>query len=322
VKSRLSEFERIERIARILSKAGSFRDVEVGIGDDAAVIRARGRLVWTIDAQVEGVHFDPRWLTWEDVGYRSFQAAVSDLAAMGAEAVAAVANLSLPASFSERALEALVRGQARAARGCGCPLIGGNLSKSAEVSIATSALGRVQKALLRSGARPRDELWLVGDVGMAGLGLGVLSGRLPRSRARAVQRCVERWRRPRALLAEGRALVGAARAALDVSDGLAGDAAHLAEASRVRVVIDAEGLRAALSPDLLDAARAVRGEALELALYGGEDYALLAAGPARRRSRGARAIGHIEEGRGVWLRSADGTLQRLRAGYDHFETTR
>lgn len=314
-----SEFARIALIARVLSEsAGAAPDIEVGIGDDAAVLRARGRLVWTIDTQVENVHFDRRWVGWESVGYRSFQAAASDLAAMGARPVGALANLTLPARFGDRELSAFARGQARAARETRCPLIGGNLSKGGEFSVTTTVLGRATSPLLREGARGSDELWLIGDVGMAALGLGVLGGRWSRgARSPAVRRCISKWREPRALIDAGLALVGRARAALDVSDGLAGDAAHLAEASRVRVVIDAHALRAALSADLVVAARSVGADPLELALHGGEDYALLAAGPARRRPRAARVIGRVERGRGVFL-DVDGKLAPLSRGYDHF----
>lgn len=315
-----SEFSRIARIARILS-SGDVRasGVELGIGDDAAVLRAKGRLVWTIDAQVEGVHFRREWVDWEGVGYRSFQAAVSDLAAMGAEPLGAVANLSLPRRFADRDLEALVRGQARAARECGCPLVGGNLSRSDELSITTSALGTARAPILRSGARPKHELWLVGDVGMAAFGLAALSGRFSRSRSRAaVDACLERWRHPRALLREGLALVGRARAAIDVSDGLAGDAAHIAHASGVRVVIDETRLRGALTNELERAAAAFGVDPLEFALNGGEDYALLAAGPSARRPAVARVIGSIEGGRGVVLRGARGKRRPLGKGHDHF----
>lgn len=323
-----SEFARIALIERLLSaqnRPGGA--LELGIGDDAALLYTHGaaRLVWTIDAQVEGVHFDRRWLSWEEVGYRSYQAAVSDLAAMGAEPLGALSNLSLPVDFSDRALASLVRGQAEAARATQCPLIGGNLSKSSALSVTTTALGRTRHKLLRSGARAGDELWLVGDVGLAALGLARLSGKLrpkvaSRTSTRALATAVESWRRPKALLAEGQALHGRARAALDVSDGLAGDSAHLARASGVRVVIEEERLREALPSALVSGTQGTRLDPLGLALYGGEDYALLATGPARKRPEFAQAIGSVERGRGVFLRDASGKLSRLGKGFDHFET--
>ena len=308
--SRLSELFRV--------RAGALPELAVGIGDDAAVLELPGArtLVWTSDACVEGVHFDRAWLSLEDVGWRSFQAAVSDVAAMGGRALAALSNVVLPAADAQAELVALARGQAEAARKARCPIIGGNLSRGGELSVTTTVLGECEKPLLRSGARAGDELWLIGDVGLARAGLELLrSGRAARSKA--LKRCVEAFRRPLARLDQSASLARAARAALDVSDGLAGDAARLADASGVRVVFEEAALRGALAPELDLAARAVRVPALELALYGGEDYALLAAGPAAQRPRTARRIGRVERGRGTVLEHAGGGATRLADGFDH-----
>jgi thiamine-monophosphate kinase len=165
------EVELIAQLARELGRVSS-SSIEVGIGDDAAVLRAgRERLVVTVDDQVEGVHFDLRWLTSEDVGYRSLQAAASDVAAMGAAPLAAVANLRVPKRFPEAQLIELARGQAQAAKQLGCPLVGGNIARGNELSVTTTVIGRATQPLLRSGARVGDELWLVGEVGLARAGL-------------------------------------------------------------------------------------------------------------------------------------------------------
>jgi thiamine-monophosphate kinase len=311
-----SEFQKIALIERALRQRGAASSaVKLGIGDDAAVLSSSGQLVWTIDTQVEESHFRRTWLSLEDLGYRAFQAAASDLAAMGARPLAALSNLALPRAFSDAELTRLVRGQAEASASCRCPVVGGNLTRASGLSITTTLLGRVGKPLLRSGAREGDELWLWGEVGLAAAGLRALERGV--EKRKALQACVERWRRPQALLAQGRKLVGRAHAAIDVSDGLSGDAAHLARASRVRVVIDAAQLEAALSQELLQGAAALRESALSLALLGGEDYALLAAGPAARRPRGARPIGCIERGSGVYL-ARGGRRQRLGGSFEHF----
>ena len=311
-----SEFKKIALIERALRQGGAHSPaVKLGIGDDAAVLASSGRLVWTIDTQVEGSHFERRWLPLEDIGYRAFQAAASDLAAMGARPLAALSNLALPRTFSDAQLSRLARGQAEAARACRCPIIGGNLAGAPELSITTTLLGVVEKPLLRGGARVGDELWLWGDVGLAAAGLRALQRGL--TKRAALRACVERWRRPKALLVEGRKLVGRAHSAIDVSDGLAGDAAHLGRASRVRVVFDAALLEAALAPELLRGAAALGEEPLALALMGGEDYALLASGSASLRPRGARRVGYVERGSGVFLQQAAGR-QRLGASFEHF----
>lgn len=313
-------FTEADAVALFAARFRSARhsSVRIGIGDDAAILSPPpGRLVWTVDACVEGSHFERSLLSLEDVGWKSFQAAASDLAAMGAVPVAALSALELPRGFSRDELDALVSGQALAARTARCPVVGGNMARAGKLAVTTTLLGRAYAPLTRAGAGPGDELWLVGEVGLAAAGFALLrSGRRTR-RGAAADRCVRAWRRPEALLKRGQSLVGRASAAIDVSDGLAGDLAHLGRESGVKVVVEAAALEGSLAPELATVAATLAQPSLQLALYGGEDYALVATGPSARRPRFARRIGRVERGRGAFLESESGALSRLGAGFDH-----
>jgi thiamine-monophosphate kinase len=308
--------------------------VRVGIGDDAAVLEAigasEGPLVWTVDAQVEGTHFRTDWASWEDIGWRSFMAAASDLAAMGAEPVAALSALVLAASVDDGALDALARGQAAASIATVAPVIGGNLARGGETSITTTLLGRAIAPVLRSGARPGDGVWLAGPVGLAGVGLAILTQSV--QNARIVDHtdaaiCLGAWRRPVARIEQGRALAGVAHAAIDVSDGLAHDAWQLATAGDVRIVLDLAAILAAGGEALAAGARLVGAAPEEFALHGGEDYALLAA--SDRALAGFVRIGSVEaterepaaygaaDAR-VLLRTERGLTALAPRGFDHF----
>jgi thiamine-monophosphate kinase len=308
----VDERGRIELLSRVLAAQAS--GVEVGIGDDAAVLGAPvgGRLVWTIDEQVEGVHFRRELLSWHDVGWRSFMAAASDVAAMGATPWCALAALVLPADADDETLAAIASGQRDAAEAAGAPVVGGNLSRGPVVSIATTLLGRCPRAITRSGARAGDGVWLAGRLGLAAAGLRALVQ--GRGGEASLASAVEAWRRPRALLRDGLAMAALAHAAVDVSDGLARDAGHLGEASGVRIVLD-EG---ALLEDaaLVDAAVALGQSPIDLALHGGEDYALVVASDAP--IDGFRRIGDVRPGRGLALRRGDAERDIEPAGFDHF----
>lgn len=311
---KISEFVAIRRLEALFR--GPSPGVELGIGDDAAVLKPHGRLVWTVDTAVEHVHFERGWLSLADLGWRSFQAAASDVSAMAGAPLAALSSVIFPARFAAAELAQLARGQRAAARSLGCQIVGGNLSAGSELSVTTTLIGRVGRPLLRSGAKVGDELWLCGDLGLAAAGLRLLQrGALSPSSARA-RRALSAFRRPRAQLSAGLALAGRAHAAIDVSDGLAGDAAHLAQASSVRLLIDLPALEATLSPALRALAPELRVSARDLALYGGEDYALLATGPKRARPPGAQVIGRVEEGKGVWL-AEGGRRTRAQRGFEH-----
>ncbi len=314
----MDESDRIALLARALAARAPGRGIEVGIGDDAAVLRAPAppaRLVWTIDEQVEGTHFERNLLSWHDVGWRSLMAATSDVAAMGAEPWCALCALVLPDDFGDEALGELARGQAAAADAVAAPVVGGNLARGPALSIATTLLGTSAGVPVeRRGASPGEALWLAGSVGLASAGL--LAVRQGRADDPVLAHAVEAWRRPRALVDAGRSLSAVASAAVDVSDGLARDAGHIAEASGVCVVLDEGAILADAA--LARAAEALGVAALDLALHGGEDYAIVAAAGASLA--GFRRIGEVRAGKGLALRAASGERPLEPRGFDHFRT--
>jgi len=310
----ISEFVAIPQLEKLFRQ--SRPELELGIGDDAAVLKSAGRWVWTVDSAVEHVHFERGWLSLADLGWRSFQAAASDVSAMGGTPFAALSSVIFPPRFTASELTQLARGQRAAARALGCAIVGGNLARGAELSITTTVIGSVKRALLRSAARAGDELWLCGELGWAAAGLRLLQAGEQRATSAAARRALRAFRRPQAQLAAGLELARGAHAAIDISDGLAGDAQHVAQASGVELSIDLASLTATLSPALQRLASGLGLNALELALYGGEDYALLASGPKRSRPRSAQVIGAVRKGRGVWLIEG-GTRRRARRGFEH-----
>ncbi len=339
----VNELARVRRLRSLFSSQPMSRAITLGIGDDAAVLslaslgaafepsRMRGgqgapeehdaSLVWTVDAQVEGTHFKTDWVSWADIGWRSFMAAASDLAAMGSSPVAALSSLVLAASVDDDALDALTRGQADAAAAVGAPIVGGNLSRGTETSITTTLLGRCAKPVLRTGARPGDGLWLAGSVGLARVGLLLTRQNRSDSRMQDVETeaCLRAWRRPIARMEDGLTLAGLAHACIDISDGLSHDAWQLAEASDVQLVLDQAAVLEAGGEALVMGALVGGENPLELALVGGEDYALLAASSVPLS--GFLLVGRVEayeSGPRLFMQTARGVVPLEPRGFDHF----
>lgn len=313
--SRSSEHERIAKLRSLFASTATDAGLLLSIGDDAAVLAPGAHpLVWSIDAAVEGTHFRRDLMSLEDAGYRATMAALSDLAAMGASPMGVLSSLVLPRELPDDELEAIARGQRDAALAGETAVIGGNLARGDAISITTAVLGRAERPLTRAGAKPGDRLWLSGDLGWAALGLALLEAKRERESARAVAA----FRRPRARLAEGLSAVrGGASAAIDVSDGAAADALHIAEESSLTIVLDEAALD---DHELAAVAASVDRTALDLVLSGGEDYALLCAAPASATLEGFRVIGECTSGTpSVLLRERTGAVRTLAAlGFDHF----
>ncbi|HXG43147.1 MAG TPA: thiamine-phosphate kinase [Gemmatimonadales bacterium] len=310
------EFDRIRRLVAALGpQAGP-------VGDDCAVLAwPGGALVLSVDLAVEGVHFRRDWLSLREIGWRATAAALSDLAAEAAVPVGLLTSLGLPAGASEAELDELARGIGAAAEAAGTAVLGGDLSRADRLIVDVVAVGRAERPVSRAGARPGDGLWVSGTLGGARAALAAfLAGREPDPEARrALAHPVPR-------LALGRALARAgARAMLDLSDGLGGDARHLAAASSVRLTVDLAGLPVA--PAAAAEAAAAGLPPPVFAALGGEDYELLAALPPEFGPEQARAveretgvplvrIGEVAAGTGVAFR-LDGAELSLK-GYDHF----
>lgn len=290
---------------------GALPPPHLGVGDDAAVLHDPRPLVVTVDAAVEGVHFRRDLLGLDDASARACEAAMSDVAAMGATLDGAGCGLllawTLPADLDDADLLALARGAERAARRVGTRVVGGNLSAGPALSLTTTVLGRCDGApLRRDGARPGDVVAISGPLGLAAWGLRALRGG---DVADGVG--VRAWRFPRARLDLAAPLSRVATSCIDVSDGLALDASRLAAASGVALDLDLNALRALVPPDVRD----------DEVLYGGEDYELLATGPSGSFPAEWHPIGVVRAGEGVWA-VAGGASRRLSPrGWDHFSAT-
>jgi thiamine-monophosphate kinase len=317
--SQLGEFGFIDRLRKLRLPR---RGVEVGIGDDCAVVLVdRRRLLLTTDALIEEVHFRRAWDTYAGLGRRAFAVNASDIAAMGGMPRFALLSLGVPTDSRVTDLEGFVRGFARAASASGCALVGGNLSASRRWMISVTVIGEAaDPPLRRSGARPGDLLYVSGRLGAAAFGREILLGR-----RRGARRHTRAFLRPEPRLDLGRNLARtrAASAAIDVSDGLLADLGHLCRESRVGAVVEARRLPFARALGDLPAR-----ERLALALGGGEDYELLFAVPPRRVLRLAAApraavratcIGRLTSERGIRVLGDPAAVDASRsAGFDHF----
>jgi thiamine-monophosphate kinase len=253
------------------------RGLAVGIENDAAEL-ADGRVV-TQDALVEGVHFRLDWISWRDLGFRAAAVNLSDLAASGAEAEGLVVTL---AASPETAVADVVELYEGLGEG-GVRVIGGDTTSAERLVLCVTAIGRSERVPGRSGAQPGDILVVTGALGAAGAAFRAAT-----------------YARPPLRLLEGRKLAVSAHAMLDLSDGLARDAGHIARRSGCRLVIDLDRVPLAAGAELDD-------------LAFGEDYELLAAVPD---PAGFAEIGRCEEGEGVELLLRGEPVEL--GGFEHF----
>jgi thiamine-monophosphate kinase len=333
-----SEFQLIAAFARRIRRGGSRAPgVVVGVGDDASVLRAPAGedLVVTTDAMVEGRHFERRWLTGRELGWRLAAVNLSDIAAMGAAPRFALVSLAIPKGLTARFIEDIERGVVDHLARHGARVVGGNVSSidgplvTDLTLIGACARGRAWRRC----ARPGDAIVVAGVLGAAAAGAALLGER--RKNGPLVRAYVKPTPRLDVVRALGRDRgPGGARVrgAIDVSDGLSSDLIHLCEASGVGCDVDTARLPV---PRAVRAFCAERGlDAAEWALHAGEDYALVLSVPARaarsvslaiRRAGPAVAIvGRFTRHRGVYrVIDKRGRARPLRArGWDHLRRGR
>lgn len=329
----LGEDGLLRALAELLERESS--GLVLPTGDDVAVSEPpAGRIAWTIDTMVEGTHF--RW--WPEqtgrlLGRKLAAVNLSDLAAKGATPLYALLSFGAPAGASAPAVLEFFESLAATLHDAGARLIGGDIVRAPQWTLTLSLAGVLDATApvaARSAAQPGWNLYVTGAPGEAAAGLDLLEHHSAAERRRFPE-VLARHLDPTARLVEGRALLGAFAgrlATIDVSDGIAHEAHEIAFRSGLRVVLE----EAALEPSaaLVEAARAVNQEPLDLMLYGGEDYEILFATDATPEAvaaalaqagsaAGARHIGRTEPGAGVFLEDRSGMARPIgRAAFEHF----
>lgn len=305
-------------IARVTARLGTSPSCLLGPGDDAALVSAPDRrVVACTDVLVDGRHFRRDWCSGRDVGHRAAAANLADIAAMGATPTALLVALCAPPDLPVSWAEDLASGLADEAALTGASVVGGDTSASPTLTIAVTALGDLagRAPLTRGGARPGDQVALVGRLGYAAAGYTVLSRGF-----RSPKVFVDAYRRPKIPYAAGvdAALLGAT-SLIDISDGLLADLGHVASASGVGIDLRREAFEV---PDQMrDAATALGVDPYSWILAGGDDHALVATYPAETSLPPQwRVIGTVVSGTAetTGLVTVDGSRHCGPQGWEHF----
>ena len=289
--------------------------VILGPGDDAAILSIGDKWVlYTTDMLVENVHFTLRTTTPHQLGQKALAGNMSDIAAMGGKPTFALVSLGLPPSLSTEFVQELYRGMAHMAHSHGARVVGGDTVQSQSLIINVALLGETEpgQAVLRKGARPGDIICVTNTLGDSAAGLALLSANMSGPTLKHLV--------PQPRVREGRLLVGLATAMIDLSDGLAGDLAHLCTQSGVGAHINKD--RLPISEGVLLAAEALDKDPIEWALRGGEDFELLftlppGKVPSQIGPSPIHPIGKIVSEPGIKLIDGE-TMSTTEGAYDHF----
>jgi thiamine-monophosphate kinase len=324
--SRLGEFGLIDKIRRATPKG---RGVWLGIGDDAAWVDSpSASCLVTADLLLEGVHFDLKWTSLFDLGYKSLAVNLSDIAAMGGVPAYVVLSLGIPRHFRAEGIEEFYRGVNNLARKCGVSIVGGDTSVAGSLLISVGLIGHApHRPIARHGAKVGDDIYVTGTLGDAALALQLLKTKSPALRSPAAAFLLKRHHKPLARCRAGFLLAREklAAAMIDVSDGLLQDLGHICNASGIGAVLREENLPLSRSYRML-----AGKEGSRWAFSGGEDYELLFC--ARRPRRAAiqalaeragvpitRVGACVTKKEGITVLDAFGRKLRLPArGHDHF----
>ena len=331
----MGEFGLIDRLARMVSqehepKNGPWRQVLIGIGDDAAAFKENGstQLV-TTDCLIQDVHFNLNTTSFKELGWKALAINLSDIAAMGGIASYVLVSLVLPEYTEVDTITDLYAGMTELAQKYKLAIIGGNVSEGPvimiNITVLGSAPGQDGRMLTRSSARPGDRIAVTGYLGAAAAGLEMLEKSIkfdPETRAIFRQAILS----PQPRLAEGRLLLQhGVKTAIDVSDGLISDLSHILKASQVavRIEVDHIPIHPAVKANFYN-------RALEMALSGGEDYELLFTASAEVMAKieaevacHTSVIGEITSGKAgeISLLKSDGSPFKPRnTGWEHFAT--
>lgn len=311
------EFKLIRALIAPAQQKSSEDETIIPPGDDAGRLASLESPVITTDTQREGIHFRWEWLTPEAIGARAVEITLSDLAASYARPVSLFVNLGLPAALSETTINRIYHGLYEALERHGCRLGGGNIARAGKLSLDLFAIGEGQRDCFprRSMAQPGEGLYTTGPLGLA------RGGRLAlQQRDQRFPELVQRFRQPRARFDAASILAeNGIRCVMDISDGLAGDAAHIAHASKITIALDPS--EAARYPGLSAFCKAYRQSAEEMVLAGGEDYELLFTCPDAQFETmapllpGACQVGRCEDFAGVPLRNVPANLYSYQHGH-------
>ncbi|ALM74407.1 thiamine-phosphate kinase [Thermococcus barophilus] len=290
---------------------------DLPLGDDAGAVKiGREWLVATNDMLVKTTDV-PEIMTPEQVGFKAVTMNVSDLAAMGAKPMGFLFSLGIPKNPDMKYLEGIAKGIARASEFYKIPIISADTNEACELIIDGIALGKTERLLLRSNAKPGDLVCVTGDVGRALAGLKVYFGKLE-IEERIQKALYEKLLEPNARINEGIALSRYANATIDISDGMSKELHLIAEMSNVKIVIESEKLP--IRGEVFEVAEILGLDPIEIALASGEEFELIFTIPEEHLNKlnfDFTVIGKVEKGEGVYLRR-NGRLERMPVlGWEH-----
>ena len=307
----IGEFGLINRI----TKKPKSKEILVGIGDDAAVIKTKkGLQVLTTDTLVEGDHFRQEWFSPKQIGMKSIEINVSDVAAMGAVPKFVLVSLALPSNLDVEFIDNLYEGMWKSCKKYNIEIIGGNMTHSKQIVISITLIGEVDKKnlCLRNGARSGDFVLVSGYLGNGKAGLRVFQENL-----KAFESVKKHYLEPKAQLKSALEVASYASSMEDISDGLASELKHICKQSRCGAIIYKEKIP--IKEDVRNVAKILNEDEYNYALFGGEDFELVYTVPKNNLKKfKGYLIGEITKNRKVLLFSKGKTKNLTKHGYDHF----